>query len=109
MKSMTKSSLTKCWRAYSTAKSSLGVWEEQIKSLNCSTYQELLEARKDADYIRNGNFSHLTIFNIKGDDFRLVVDINFATQRVFLKWFGTHAEYDKVDWNNYQYREFELC
>jgi mRNA interferase HigB len=109
MQIITKSSITKCWKAYSTVKNSLGVWEARISQLNCSTFQELRDTIGNADYISNGNFSHLTIFNIKGNDFRLVVDINFATQRVFLKWFGTHAEYDKIDWNNYQYREFELC
>lgn len=37
------------------------------------------------------------IFNIKGNDFRLIVSISFKRQTVYIIWFGTHAEYDKID------------
>ena len=37
------------------------------------------------------------VFNIKGNDYRLVVSINYQKQSIFIKWLGTHAEYDKID------------
>ena len=37
------------------------------------------------------------VFNIKGNEYRLIVDINYAYQLVFVMWLGTHREYDKVD------------
>lgn len=37
------------------------------------------------------------VFNIKGTDYRLVVAINYRHQIVFIKWIGTHGEYDKID------------
>ncbi len=37
------------------------------------------------------------VFNIKGNRYRLVVAINFKAQILFVKFFGTHAEYDKID------------
>ena len=37
------------------------------------------------------------VFNIKGNDYRLVVSINYQRQSIFIKWLGTHAEYDKID------------
>lgn len=37
------------------------------------------------------------VFNIKGNDYRLVVSMNYSRQTVFIKWFGTHADYDKID------------
>jgi mRNA interferase HigB len=37
------------------------------------------------------------IFDIKGNNYRLMTHINFELQVVFLKWLGTHSEYDKVD------------
>ena len=36
------------------------------------------------------------VFNIKGNDFRLVVVIKFTPQLVFIRFVGTHAEYDKI-------------
>jgi mRNA interferase HigB len=37
------------------------------------------------------------VFNIKGNTYRLVVAINYAAKIVFIKFFGTHAEYDKIN------------
>jgi mRNA interferase HigB len=36
------------------------------------------------------------IFNIKGNDFRLVVSVNFKQLAAYVIWFGTHKEYDKI-------------
>ena len=37
------------------------------------------------------------VFNVKGNDFRLVVSINFAQTACYVIWFGTHKEYDKIN------------
>ena len=43
----------------------------------------------------------LAIFNIKGNHYRLVVRMNFEHQRIFIKEFLTHAEYDKGAWKKW--------
>ena len=45
------------------------------------------------DFVRNNR----AIFNIKGNDYRLIAEINYQRQVVFIRFLGTHAEYDKVD------------
>ena len=47
-----------------------------------------------------GNF---TIFNIKGNRYRLIVDLVYKTQRIYVKYVLTHAEYDKDEWKNDDY------
>lgn len=37
------------------------------------------------------------VFNIKGNTYRLVVEVNYLARIVFVKWFGTHAQYDRID------------
>lgn len=37
------------------------------------------------------------VFDIKGNDYRLVVHIFYPAKVVYIKWFGTHAEYDNID------------
>ena len=37
------------------------------------------------------------VFNIHGNSFRLIVDIEFRFKLVFITWIGTHKEYDKID------------
>lgn len=43
------------------------------------------------------------VFNIKGNDYRLVAAIDFGRQTVFIKWIGSHREYDKIDVRKVQY------
>ena len=44
-----------------------------------------------------------TIFNIKGNSYRLVVAVNYPHQIVFIKWIGTHADYDRIDVKTVKY------
>lgn len=43
-----------------------------------------------ADFVR-------IVFNIKGNSYRLVVAVDFEKAIVFIKWIGTHADYDRID------------
>lgn len=46
---------------------------------------------------------YFTVFNIKGNNYRLIVDIVYETQRIYIKYVLTHAEYDKDKWKNDPY------
>lgn len=43
------------------------------------------------------------VFNIKGNDYRLIVAIDFGRQTVFVKWIGSHRDYDDIDAATVQY------
>jgi mRNA interferase HigB len=47
-----------------------------------------------------GNF---TVFNIKGNNYRLIVSINYERQIIYIKYILTHSEYDKEQWENDTY------
>jgi mRNA interferase HigB len=47
--------------------------------------------------------SDRVVFNIKGNAYRLVVAVDYQRQVVFIKWLGTHAEYDKIDVKKVKY------
>ena len=47
--------------------------------------------------------SDRVVFNIKGNDYRLVTAIDYARRVVFIKWVGSHREYDKIDAKTVQY------
>ena len=44
------------------------------------------------DYVGNNRF----VFNVKGNDYRLVAIISFNAKKVYIRFIGTHAEYDKI-------------
>jgi mRNA interferase HigB len=77
---------------YPNAKSALETWYHVIKKSNWNNFDELKKVYPRTDYVGNDRY----VFDIKGNNYRLVVIIKFFAQVVYIRWFGTHAEYDKL-------------
>ena len=69
-----------------------------IKQANWPNLIEVQQTYRDAEAV--GNF---TVFNIKGNKYRLILDIDYQEQVAYFKYFLTHAEYDKEQWRNDPY------
>ena len=80
---------------YPDAKKAVETWYLIVKNASWSSLEDVREVYRDAEAV--GNF---TVFNIKGNNYRLIVGINYVKQRVYFKYFLTHAEYDKDVWKN---------
>ncbi len=109
MRIITNRSITRCWNKYSDAKSSLAIWEERMCETKFTNHETLKCVFPNADYIPNQFFKHLTIFNIKGNEYRLAADVFFNSGHVFIKWFGKHADYEKIDFKQISNNGFRLC
>lgn len=71
----------------------LKTWCKLLKSLNFRDFHELKEYFGTADNIGMNR----VIFNIKGNHYRLIAKINYTKGRVFVRFLGTHKEYDRID------------
>jgi len=71
------------------------------KNVEFSNWQNLIEVQ--ADYRSAESVGNFTVFNIKGNKYRLILSIDYEPQVVYFKYFLTHAEYDKDDWKNDPY------
>ncbi len=71
---------------------------QTIKKAQWKIRFELQQAYREAEAV--GNF---TVLNIKGNKYRLILDIDYEEQVAYFKYFLTHAEYDKEDWKNDPY------
>ena len=109
MRIISNRSLKECWNQYPDSRTALAVWEERIRYNDFMDHSALKLVFPDADYIPNHRFKHLTIFNIRGNRYRLAVDMFFNSRQVFLKWFGSHKEYDRVDFSTLENGGFILC
>jgi len=96
-----RSTLITYYVKHPDAKKAIELWYSEIKQHEFRSFNELKEVYKSASIITNTR----VIFNIKGNDFRLVVKINFHTKQIFIIWFGTHKEYDKIDAATISYRK----
>ncbi len=74
-------------------RAALDTW---FREVNRAKWRSPADVKRDygAASIVGGN---RVVFNIKGNDYRLVTGINSRTQVVFIKWIGTHQDYDKID------------
>lgn len=85
------------WEKHPEAQGLLRAW---LKGMQKNSYRNLNDVRADypsADLATGKGGSTLTIFNLGGNNFRLVVSISYNAQRVYIRHVMTHAEYDK--WN----------
>lgn len=72
--------------------------EDFYRTIKTVYWQNLIDVQKTFSTAEAvGNF---TVINIKGNKYRLILDINYKKQLIFFKYFLTHAEYDKDRWKN---------
>jgi mRNA interferase HigB len=93
MRIVAKKNLAQYAAKHPQAKSSLLDWYEKTKAADWQTATDVRNTFNTADNIGGDRF----VFNINGNHYRLVAAINFNIGAVFLKFIGTHAEYDKTD------------
>ena len=78
---------------YQQAEESLKAWIYEVRFSTWNNANELKAKYGNACIIS----SKRVVFNIKGNDFRMIVDVEYNLRIVFVVWFGTHKEYDKID------------
>lgn len=78
---------------YPKARVALLTWYHEFLKFDFTNFNDIKQVYGHASIIANNRM----VFNIKGNDFRLVVSVNFKQKAAYIIWFGTHAEYDKVD------------
>jgi mRNA interferase HigB len=78
---------------YPQAKTALLAWYNEFLKQNFHHFNELKAVYGNASIVANNR----VIFNIKGNDYRLIVSVNFKQLAAYIIWFGTHKEYNKID------------
>jgi len=81
--------------AHPDAASALSSWKQAARIAQWSRFAEVKQT-----YAAASLAGKLTIFNIRGNKYRLIVYIDYADKIVFVRRFLTHAEYDKEEWKS---------
>lgn len=81
------------------AEKSLRAWVYEVRFSSWKTAHELKMKYGSASILG----SKRVVFNIRGNDYRLIVDIEYNLQLVFVVWFGTHEEYNLIDVKKIKY------
>jgi mRNA interferase HigB len=85
--------LQKNWTKHPDAESALREWIRDVRGADWETPNQVQSRYPNARTLKDNR----VVFGIKGNDYRLIVHIFYPAKVVYIKWFGTHAEYDHVD------------
>lgn len=81
------------WQKHPDAENTLRAWYTEAKRATWRGPQDLRNAFRTASLLRNNR----VVFNIKGNSYRLVVAIKYEFRIVYIRFVGTHGEYDRVN------------
>ena len=93
MRIITRREINQFAEKHADSKGSLNEWYLKTKSREWTNFQDIKETFNSVDYVGND----LYVFNINGNKYRIVARIFFQKPIVFIRFIGTHTEYDKLD------------
>ena len=88
-----KSTLREFWEKYPDSEQYLKTWYENAKILRWKSPNDIKNTYINASILKHSR----VVFNIKGNSYRLIVKFNFEKQWAFIRFIGTHTEYDKIN------------
>lgn len=76
-----------------SSKTALQVWCKVVRKSEWRSLSDIKDTFNSVDYVGNQRF----VFNIKGNEYRLVAVVKFSIDFVYIRFIGTHKDYDKID------------
>jgi mRNA interferase HigB len=93
MRIIAKRTLREFWECFPDAEEPLQAWYREVEKEDWDEPGKVKEKYRSASIIKGSR----VVFNIKGNDYRLVVKINYPYRVIYVRFIGTHVEYDKVN------------
>ena len=87
------STLREFWTRHPDSEQALREWYVKTERAAWNSLYDIRNDFNSADYVKNQRY----VFNIKGNDYRLVAAIKFTPKLVYVRFVGTHNEYDRID------------
>jgi mRNA interferase HigB len=93
MRIIARKTLREFWEKHPDAEQPLRAWHDKVKKADWKSPADVKRDYRTASFVANNR----VIFNVKGNDYRLVTMIEYLRGVVYIRFVGTHREYDKVD------------
>jgi mRNA interferase HigB len=93
MRIIARSTLLQFWEIHPDAEQPLKTWYDEALNAEWTSPTDIKSTYRNASIIANNR----VVFNIKGNNYRLIVHIRYDINIVFIRFVGTHSEYDNVD------------
>lgn len=93
MRIISRKALREFWEIHPDAQQPLQAWYADVKRADWKSPTNIKNIYRNASIVANNR----VVFNIKGNKYRLVVAIRYEYRLVYIRFVGTHQEYDKID------------
>ena len=93
MKVIAIGTLRAFWERHADAEQPLKAWHDEAKAASWTSPQDIKDQYVHASFVGKNR----VVFNIKGNSYRLIVAVAYRFQAIYIKFVGTHAQYDKID------------
>lgn len=91
-----KDKLKKFYDKHTNSKKALVAWLRDTSDSSWNSSHDIKNRYGSADFLSDNR----VIFNIKGNNYRLVIKVRYQNGIAVILWIGTHAEYDKIDFRS---------
>ena len=95
MRIISKKTLRDFWSAHADSEQQLKSWFQEISNAEWKNPNDVKKEYPSASILNDNRI----VFNIKGNSYRLIVRINYNYQMIWIRFIGTHAEYDTINAN----------
>jgi mRNA interferase HigB len=93
MRIISKKTLREFWEVHTDAEQPLKAWHAKVKSAAWKTSNDIKNDYRNASFVAHNR----VILNIKGNTYRLVAAINYDFGIIYIRFVGSHEDYDKID------------
>jgi mRNA interferase HigB len=93
MRVISRKKLKEFWEKHPDARQSLQAWYADVKHADWKTPTAIKNIYNNVSLLANNR----VVFNIKGNKYRLVVAVQYKYRIIYIRFIGTHREYDKID------------
>ena len=93
MRIYSKNTLRVFWERHTESEQALRAWYREVEQADWATPAQVRERFLNASIVGNNR----VVFRIRGNNYRLVVEIFYPGRKVFVRFIGTHAEYDRIN------------
>ncbi len=93
MRIIVRKTLREFWEKHPDARSALQAWYADVRRAQWQSSADIKQAYRNASFVANNR----VVFNIKGNTYRVIVAVRYRPQIVFIRFVGTHQEYEAVD------------
>lgn len=88
-----RSTLKAFWEKHEDSEDYLKTWYQTARTSNWKSPKDIKKSYGSASILNNNR----VVFNIKGNHYRLIVKFNYERQWAFIRFIGTHSDYDRID------------